>query len=572
MSSTIRMIIFTLAASFIYTKTEAQAEMKKLPSNINRASINLYAPFISGDGKTIVYLSDYTDDGHHSMRWTTKKTVSTWNDELEVNKLINRPMLNYRGGYSLSFDGDILLYTSRKSGLGGFDLWYSKRRGNDWEAPSNFGGPVNTSENEGAPVLSPDGEYLYFMRCDKMGEYEGASGCRIMVSKKSYNGWSEPTELPANINTGNSQTPRILADGETMIFASDKFGGKGGLDLMMTTKQGEVWTDPIPMDFINTEKDDQFVSIPAKGRYLFAAIKGDRNHELVQVLIPEEFQPKKVMRIQGTAKDPSGAVLNANITVFNIEQRDRLWNEKTGANGEFAIVLKEGAAYDLAVAVDDPKYMYFSRIYDFREEVGTRDKETLNITLAPMEPGAVYSLPVVFQEYSSEPDDISTFELRRVADVLRKNPDMTIEIAVHQKDYRQDSIQSDPDLTEHVMDSIITTIERPIPMMDTLEVQEETDSLTFEDYDEEYEADVEPDTTQTEEVRYEIIEKLQIKHTYHNDRSEKQADAIKAYLVGRGVSEDRISISSSRSAREIEEGDEEEEDTDIEVALKIIRL
>ncbi|ELR70725.1 hypothetical protein C900_03498 [Fulvivirga imtechensis AK7] len=569
MSRITRTSVFVLISLIGFVNIQAQDELRKLPSNINRASINLYAPFISGDGQTLVYLSDYTDDGHHSMRWTTKKTVSTWNDELEITKLINRPTLNYRGGYSLSFDGNMLLFTSRKSGLGGFDLWYSNRRGNDWEAPGNFGMPVNSRENEGAPMLSPDGEYLYFMRCEKMSEYGGASGCRILVSKKTYNGWGEPKELPANINTGNSQTPRILADGETMIFASDKFGGKGGLDLFMTSRMGETWTDPIPMEFINTEKDDQFVSIPAKGRYLFAAKQGTRNSELVQILIPEDFQPKKVMRIQGTVTGASEVPLNANLTVFNINERDRLWNEKTGPKGEFAIVLKEGAAYDVAVDLDDPSYMYFSKIYNLKEEIGARDKEILKIQLMPIQKGAVYELPITFESNSSEIDDISTFELRRISDLLRKNPYMAIEIAVHQNSYREDSIQSSPDLTEVVIDSIFSQVERPILSRDSLETSydsmagDDVDSLEMVDYDEELVAD-------TADVVYEIIEQLEIRYTYHNDRTQKQSEAIKAYLVGRGVEESRIWLKISRSEKIASVDESEEVNTEnVQVKLKV---
>lgn len=590
MSSFTRTLFFCLFWLFTFTEALPQAEIKKLPANINRASINLYAPFISGDGRTIVYLSDYTDDGHHAMRWTTKKTVSTWNEELDVNKLINRPTLNFRGGYSLSFDGDMLLFTSRKSGLGGFDLWYSSRRGNDWEAPSNFGSPVNSGENEGAPMLSPDGEYLYFMRCSSMSEYGGASGCRILISKKSHNGWEEPKELPANINTGNSQTPRILADGETLIFASDQFGGKGGLDLFMTSKQGESWSDPVPMDFINTEENDQFISIPAKGRYLYADRKGPRSRELVQILIPDEFQPKKVMRVQGAVTGASGVPLNANLTVFNIDMRDRLWNEKTGPRGEFAIVLKEGAAYDVSVDTDDPSYMYFSKVYNLRDEVGPRDKDRLQIQLSPMQKGAVYSVPVTFEAHSSTIADISTFELRRIGEVLRKNPGMRIELSVHQPAYREDSVQSDPDLTELMIDSVIVQVERPVAMeeMETVvedeeeemetagddeyEVEEtEADSLVTRAYEEEDIDTVAGSLANEPEIKYEIVEELQIRRIWHNDRTQQQGEAIREYLIGRGVAADRITVSASSAAGEVEDPGAEEK-TEVKVEMKILDL
>ncbi|MBL6446280.1 PD40 domain-containing protein [Fulvivirga sp. 29W222] len=569
MSSIIRVSFFYLICIINVTNALSQDKIRKLPSNINRPSINLYAPFISGDGKTILYLSDYTDDGHHGMRWATKKTVSTWNDELEVNKLINRPTLNYRGGYSLSFDGNLMLFTSRKSGLGGFDLWSSNRRGNDWEAPSNLGSPVNSRENEGAGMLSPDGEYLYFMRCEKMSEYGGASGCRLMISKRTYNGWDTPVELPSNINTGNSQTPRILADGETLIFASDKFGGKGGLDLYMTTKSGDTWSDPIPLDFINTENHDQFISIPAKGRYLFADVQGDKDRELVQILIPDEFQPKRVMRIQGTVMDAaSGDPLNANLTVFNVGVRDRLWNEQVGKKGEFAIVLKEGAVYDVAVDMDDPTYLYFSKVYDLSEGVGTRDKESLQVKLTKIESGMTYNPDIFFEEHSSNISDNSTFELRRIAEVLRKNPSMAIEILVSQNNFRKDSIQSDDDLTEIDLDTLIVEVKKQV-LQDVVESKVEEDSSRYEEN--KREQDEIANDQDDGQMEYKVVEETQIKKHYHNDRTQNQATAIKAYLVGRGVAEDRILLRTSRK----EKAADTESDVDlpdVKVEVKILKI
>lgn len=576
----IRVAFLSMACLLYLHKAVAQDEIRKLPPNINRPSIDLYSPFISGDGQTIIFLTNYTDDGNLSMRWATKRSVSTWNDELEVTKLINRPTLNYWGGYSLSFDGDLMIFTSRKSGLGGFDLWYSHRRGNDWEAPSNFGSPVNSAEDEGAATLSPDGEYMYFMRCDKITEYQGASGCRLMVAKRTYNGWETPQELPANINTGNSQTPRILADGETLIFASDQMGGKGGLDLFMTKKEGSSWTDPVPMDFLNTEKDDQFVSIPAKGRYVYADRKGDRDNELVQILIPEEFQPKKVMRVRGTiVDDATGDPLDANLTVFNIGDRDRLWNEKVGNKGEFAIVLKEGAAYDVSVDMDDPAYMFYSKVYDLSEEVGARDKENLNIRLAPIQAGKSYPTEITFQEHSAVLSDNATFELRRIADMLRKHPDMKIEISVSQNNYMEDSVQSDPDLTEVDIDSIFTQVERLV-VSDSVSSLE-TDSLLHaeEAYsEEEYGGDTTQnanvtaaiDSVQEQQPEHELVEQLEIRTTYHNDRTEQQAASIQSYIAGRGIGADRVLLTTSHNSADTDPSGESE--PDIVVEMKVLQL
>ena len=55
---------------------------------------------------------------------------------------------------------------------------------------------------------------FYFMRCETMTGTQ-ADRCKLMVARKKTQ-WTmdEPTELPAFINTGNSQSPRIMGDGK----------------------------------------------------------------------------------------------------------------------------------------------------------------------------------------------------------------------------------------------------------------------------------------------------------------------------------------------------------------------
>lgn len=555
--SFISSIVLFSVASITYS----QEQLRKLPPNINQPSVNLYAPAISGDGGTIVYLSDYTDDGSHSMYFTTKKSGLSWNEPIEVSKVVNRFTLNYRGGYCLSFDGNILVFTSRKSGLGGFELWYSERLGSNWGAPVNFGRPINSASNEGTPSLSPDGESMYFMRCDGMTELKGATGCNLFVTTKRYGKWQEPVMLPNNINTGNSQNPKILSDGETLIFSSDLMGGKGGLDLFMTRKTGQEWSKPIPLDFINTDKDDQFISIPSKGRYLFASQNTGREYQLVEVLIPDEFQPKKVMRIEGKVVDKdTGEPVNAKLVAFNVTMRDRIWNDQIGDAGEFSLVLNEGATYDLSVTHPDPSYQYYSKIYAL-EQVGRRDREKLNIELTKLAAGLEFDSDIFFVERTPEIDDRSTYELRRITDMIRKNPNIKLEFLIHQTNYKEDSIKSDPDLSELDIDS--TYIERLVLVqVDSTNMENAVDEMDSVGYT------MESDTLMAEpnEPVYETVRELVTNYTYHNDRTAKQSDAILNYFLDKGVHKENLVFKRMKSQTKVEDKE------DVLVKIKILKL
>lgn len=528
----------------------AQSDKRTLPGNINQPSVNLYAPALSGNGQSIVYLSDYSDDGYHTMYFSVKRSISSWNDPVEVNKYVNNPKLNYRGGYSLSFDGDLLLVTSRKSGLGGFDLWYSEKNGSDWGSLKNFGKPINSESHEGAASLSADGQRLFFMRCDRMDTYKGASGCALFESKIKYGRWDDPVKLPSHINTGNSQNPQLLADGETLIFSSDKMVGKGGLDFFMTVKTGSDWSRPVPLDFINTEKDDRFISIPAKGRYAFVSQYSGRNFHIVQRLIPREWRPKNVMRLSGKVVDGvTGEPVDAMLTVFDTDTRKRVWNNTIGTKGAFAMVLKEGGHYDLSFTHPSDNYKYFAKFYSL-DSIGRKDKEVLRVMLLPLEPGREYESPVIFREHSSEIDNVSAYELRRLTAMLRKNAGMRVEINVSQTNYREDSVQSDPDLTERVIDT--TYADYRVPGRNTDGTDGNTSAYSSPD-----------------------LSKLVITEIYHNDRTEAQAGNIKAYLAEKGIAGQRITTATHSMKRP--PGYDELQGTqgefrDVYVTIKVIGL
>jgi len=508
-------LIYLLPLLLVFQGFSQQKE-RPLPPNINQPSINLYAPFVSGDGKALIYLSDYTDDGHHTMYFTHREGFE-WEDGKQINSLVNRPTLNFRGGYALDYTAEHLYSTSRKSGLGGFDIWVSERNGNDWHAPKNLGSPLNSSENEGSPVVTPDGELMYFMRCETMKPYGGATGCRLMVSRWKNNRWGEPKPLPANINTGNSQTPRILGDGETLIFSSDKFNGKGGLDLYMTEKAGDEWKDPVPLDFINSDRDDVFISIPAKGRYAYISRKGRRNYELVEQLIPESLRPGRVMRIKGIVSTDEPVRL----LVFNVKDRDRLWNEEIENQGTFSLVLKEGEVYDISVTGQQEGYTYYSEVLDL-QEIGRIDRRNIEINLQPIHYGDTISNLVQFRD-TEIPEDY-LFEMRRLADFIKTNPAHGITLEIRQDDFREDSLAA-PGLTEMRLDTLFT------PPEDTLMVN----PLGLKDHKIVWGTDSVDIVFPADDTLRLSSDWFTIDTTYHNDRTLQQKKAVIKFLRSRGV-------------------------------------
>ena len=56
----------------------------------------------------------------------------------------------------------ILVITDHPAGLGGDDLFVVTRTGGGWSEPRPLPAPINSSEYEYGPTLSPDGRILYY--------------------------------------------------------------------------------------------------------------------------------------------------------------------------------------------------------------------------------------------------------------------------------------------------------------------------------------------------------------------------------------------------------------------------
>src|SRR5688572_10986694 len=206
--------LVTILVLFASCHATAQQKVVKMPAPVNHPAINATAPFISFDGKALLFISDNTEGKVPAVFFTSSVDEVNWKDPVMLPKTVNN-RLNYLRGFSLSPDGKQMFIASTKGGgAGGYDIYYSDQRGAFWSDPATIGVPVNSKANDASPTLTADGTQMYFMRCERM-DANNASGCKILMSsRRSATGqWGEPVELPPNINTGNSQTPRIMSDG-----------------------------------------------------------------------------------------------------------------------------------------------------------------------------------------------------------------------------------------------------------------------------------------------------------------------------------------------------------------------
>ena len=208
-------------------------------------------PEISADGLKLYFNSNRTGGYGKGDIWVTSRATIEDNWEIPVNlgPTVNSSSDDFAP--DVSPDGLILYFASdRPGGLGNYDLWVTSRAtlDDDWGTPVNLGATINSSAMDGCPAVSDDGLELYFWSNRPGGS--GSIDLWIAKRAKIEDDWDTPVNLGPVINSSAMDfCPHISADGLLLFFISARSGGYGGFygDIWITTRNtlGDPWGTPI---------------------------------------------------------------------------------------------------------------------------------------------------------------------------------------------------------------------------------------------------------------------------------------------------------------------------------------
>ncbi len=226
---------------------------------------NDFAPAYYTDGQ-LVFTSDRAmSQGDNRYNWTGNKFM----DLFVVGAEGASPQLFDAGLNSTGHEGTICFNTAGTEafwvravgaykGDDAFCKIYSTRRAagdGGWDNPQ----PLAFQQekvNYLHPALSPDGNVLYFS-CNSPDGWGGYDLYAAVRNTKKENGWDDPKILSRNLNTtGNELFPSF--DGDTLYFASDGLPGMGGLDVFRTYRMDRNnWAPPLNLKApFNSGADD----------------------------------------------------------------------------------------------------------------------------------------------------------------------------------------------------------------------------------------------------------------------------------------------------------------------------
>lgn len=172
------------------------------------------------------------------------------------------------GPASVTTDGNTLWFTRNLSEgrrLGRrqsnpLGIYTARRSGSQWTDITPFE-HNNPEYNLSYPYVSADGRYLFF--CSDMPGGEG--NYDIYMCEKLEGQWSEPVNLGPEVNSSSAELHPFMHSSGRLYFASDRPGGKGGLDVWSSSLAYGSWTTPRVLDEpVNSEADD-FAFYAAQG-------------------------------------------------------------------------------------------------------------------------------------------------------------------------------------------------------------------------------------------------------------------------------------------------------------------
>ncbi len=401
-----------------------------ISDKINTESGDEYVPILTADGKTLYFCGSDRDDNlggediyvSHLVngKWTTPKIV----EKLSTEDANESPL-------SVSADGNTLILF--KNG----EIYSTEKTADGWSELKKFD-VLNFKDWNSDVCITADGNAILFSAGVKSWF---DIDIKIYVTTKQEDGtWSEPHCLDSVINAGTiNRSPFLHPDMKTLYFSTDGYGGYGYLDIYKTTRLDEnswdKWSTPVNLgENINTEGYDWAMRITTDGKKAIYNVAIDDQSDIYMVDLEEEMQAEKVITLSGKITDEAGNPLDAKVNWENLETSEKIGTLKSNpATGEYFITLPQGKNYGIYISKDG--YYPISDNEDLRGEIKKynihKDFVLKNIKKILQGETSIQLNNVFFETNKYELQKESFPELNRLAEFLKTNPTVKIEISGH---------------------------------------------------------------------------------------------------------------------------------------------
>lgn len=375
---------------------------------------------ITGTKKSDIFFSKKNEQGE----WQRPELV-----EGELNTDVEE------GICSFTADGQTMYFTKARrepNASTSVEIYSSQRSEAQWSAPVKYEVINDTISAVGHPAVSPDGKFLYFCS-DMPGGYGGKDIWRVNLLDKI----GSLENLGPEINTeGDEMFPYMRMD-TVMYFASDGHPGFGALDLFRAVYdiETEKWSCKNMGTPINSSADDFGITFGAEETGFFSSNRGDgRGYDHIF-----SFElPELEIAISGWVLDKDEEPIpNAIIRIVGDDGSNQ--KEVARDDGSFRFKLNRGVKYVMMAGARG----YLNVKQEFESDLAEEDAEYgIDFILSAIHKPQV--IENIFYDFDKAVlRDESKIALDEMVQILKDNPNITIEMASHTDRWGSDEYNMD---------------------------------------------------------------------------------------------------------------------------------
>lgn len=424
------------------------------------------SPVLSADENTLYFTKKNHPENAGGERdegdiWFSEKTDGKWATAQRLRGPINNTYFNAVIGIT---PDDNIMYvvgnykSPRKGGIS-----YSRKIGDNWSEPQPVDIPYYKNKSDHlSGSLSKDGKVMVLSL-----ESFGTRGNEDIyyTFRKSIDEWTELRNLGTDINTEAQElTPYLAADNKSLFFSSNGRGGKGSRDVFYTKRQDATWTtwsEIINLEDVNSEGADWYFKLIEDGEnaMLVNTVNSIGLGNILTSVTPNEVEIEPEVEKSMTASSQSVLAINNNtndrqpIARKKIQVQFEVIDAFTGNILKPQLLIKgvnemSKSSYSEIVMGTSSSYktkLFKDSIYTVdisvegflgdKQTIKTdtiSDDQTIRLELMSLAEGTTIQLKsVLFKRGTADILDGSFEELDRVYTMLKKNPNVEIELSGH---------------------------------------------------------------------------------------------------------------------------------------------
>lgn len=199
-----------------------------------------------------------------------------------------------------------------------------------------FSKQKNKKYHEGPVSFNEDGDYMVFTRNNYKGKsQDGVVKLQLFSSRLVDGFWEKEEALPYNNDEYSVGHPSLSPDGNTMYFASDMPGGKGGVDIYKASRNEDgTWGEAQNLgEKINTEGNEMFPFIHPKGEMLFFASNGHIGLGGLDVFVAQ-VKPNNFGKVKNLGAPVNGTKDDFSLILDKDEKKGYFASNRTEGKGD----------------------------------------------------------------------------------------------------------------------------------------------------------------------------------------------------------------------------------------------